>query len=289
MTRKVSISRRSALKTAGAGLAGAFVVRGAARAADAAVKGNIKQSVSRWCYNKVPLDKLCAACKEIGYLSIELLNPKDALAVKEAGLTCAMLNCPGVSIADGFNRAENHDKIIEGLRKTIDFAAENGFPNVITFSGNRKGMADDEGAATCVAGLKKVAGYAEEKKVNIILELLNSKVNHKDYMADHTEWGVQVCQGVGSDRVKLLYDIYHMQIMEGDVIATIRKHKDFIGHVHTGGVPGRNEIDETQELYYPAIMKTLVEVGYAGYVGQEFVPKRDPLTSMAEAFKICDV
>jgi len=289
MTRKVSLSRRSALKTAGTGLAGAFVARGAARAAEAAPKGRIKQSVSRWCYNKIPLDQLCAECKKIGYLSIELLNPKDALAVKEAGLTCAMLNCTGVSIADGFNRTENHEKIVEGLKKTIDFAAEHGFPNVITFSGNRKGISDDEGAANCIAGLKKVAGYAEEKKVTICMELLNSKVNHKDYMCDRTEWGVKVCQGVGSERVKLLYDIYHMQIMEGDVIATFRKFKDYIAHVHTGGVPGRNEIDDTQELYYPAIMRAIAESGYAGYVGQEFIPKRDPLTSMAEAFKICDV
>jgi hydroxypyruvate isomerase len=290
MSRNPKTTRRTALRTAGAGLAGALVARGTARAENApAVKGNIRQSVSRWCYNKVPLDKLCEECKRIGYLSIELLNPDDALAVKKAGLTCALLNCAGVSIAEGFNRTENHEKIIAGLKKTIDFAAENGFPNVITFSGNRKGMSDDEGATNCIAGLKQVAGYAEEKKVTIILELLNSKVNHKDYMADRTEWGATVCKGVGSERVKLLYDIYHMQIMEGDVIATLRKFKDSIGHYHTGGVPGRNEIDETQELYYPAIMKAIVETGYKGFVGQEFVPKRDPLTSMAQAFKICDV
>jgi hydroxypyruvate isomerase len=283
-------TRRSALQAAGAGLAGAFVTRGAARAEDApASKGNIKQSVSRWCYNKIPLDKLCEEAKKIGYLSLELLGPKDAEAVKAAGLTCALLSCGGVSIDNGFNRVENHDKIVTGLKEAIDFCAANGFPNVITFSGNRKGMADDEGATNCITGLKKIAGYAEEKKVTIILELLNSKVNHKDYMADHTEWGAKVCKGVGSERVKLLYDIYHMQIMEGDVIATIRKFKDCIGHYHTGGVPGRNEIDETQELCYPAIMRAIVETGYKGFVGQEFVPKRDPLTSMAQAFKICDV
>lgn len=280
------MGRRSMLKVFGAGVAGAFVAAGPAAAQG---QGRIKQSVSRWCYGKLSLEKLCAEAKRIGYLSIELLSPAEALTVKKAGLTCAMLNCEGVSISDGLNRKENHAKIVQGLRKAIDFAAEHGFPNVITFSGNRKGMSDDEGAANCVEGLKKVAGYAEQKGVTICMELLNSKVDHHDYMCDRTDWGVKVCKAVGSPRVKLLYDIYHMQIMEGDIIATLRKYKEYIGHIHTAGVPGRNEIDETQELYYPAIMRELVKLGYNGYVGQEFVPKRDPIASLEQAFKICDV
>jgi hydroxypyruvate isomerase len=284
--------RRAALKASGAGCVGALAgLRGAPilRAEEAsAVKGHVNQSVSRWCF-KMTLDDLCSAAKKIGYRAIDLLGPKDVGTVKKYGLTCSMLNCEGVSIANGLNRKENHEKIEAGLRKAIDFAAENGLPNVITFSGNRQGMSDEEGAENCVAGLKRVAGYAAEKKVTICIELLNSKVNHKDYMADHTAWGATVCQKVGSERVKVLYDIYHMQIMEGDVIATIQKHKGAIGHYHTGGVPGRAEIDETQELNYPAILRAIVETGYKEFVGQEFIPKRDPLTSLAQAFKICDV
>jgi hydroxypyruvate isomerase len=295
MSQRGRMSRRSALKTGVLGVAGVWVASGAGAEEKPAsgegykVKGNINQSVSRWCYGRIPLDKLCEEAKRIGYKSIELLGEKDVLEVKKLGLTCAMLSGGGGSIRDGLNRKENHDKIEAGLKKSIDFAAENGLPNVICMSGERMGMGDDEGAENCVAGLKRVAGYAEQKKITLCLELLNSKVNHKDYMADHTEWGVKVCQKVGSPCVKLLYDIYHMQIMEGDIIATIKKHKDSIGHYHTGGLPGRNEIDETQELNYAAIMKAIVETGFKGYVGQEFIPKRDPIASMEQAFRICDV
>jgi hydroxypyruvate isomerase len=295
MTKPGEMSRRSALKMGALGAAGAWAAcRVGAEEKPATgegykVKGNINQSVSRWCYGKIALPKLCEEAKRIGYKSIELLGEKDVLEVKKLGLTCAMLSGGGGSIRDGLNRKENHDKIEAGLKKSLDFAAAEGLPNVICMSGERMGMNDDEGAENCVAGLKRVAGYAEQKKVTLCLELLNSKVNHKDYMADHTEWGVKVCQKVGSPYVKLLYDIYHMQIMEGDIIATIKKHKEFLGHYHTGGVPGRNEIDETQELYYPAVMKAIVETGFKGYVGQEFIPKRDPIASMEQAFRICDV
>jgi hydroxypyruvate isomerase len=285
-------SRRDALKAASIAVLAAAGTRAAAEekpASEYKIKGNINQSVSRWCYNKVPFDDLCVAAKKMGYKSIELLGAKEIEAVKKHGLTCAMLSGFGGGIAEAFNRKENHDKLEKSMRDGIDFAAANELPNLITFSGNRKGMADDEGAANCVLGLKRVVGYAEEKKVTIIIELLNSKVNHKDYMADKSAWGVDVCKKIGSERVKLLYDIYHMQIMEGDVIATIKANHQYFGHYHTGGVPGRNEIDETQELYYPAIMKAIVETGYKGWVGQEFIPKRDPLTSMEQAFRICDV
>jgi len=218
---------------------------------------------------------------------VDLLDPRDFPTLKKHGLVCTMVNCN--SIPKGFNRTQNHDELVANLKKAIDATAEAGFPNVIAFSGNRAGMDDEEGAKNCIAGFKKIAGYAEEKKVTICMELLNSK-QHTDYMCDHTAWGAKVCRAVGSPRIKLLYDIYHMQMMEGDIISTMRQFKDCIGHVHTGGVPGRNEIDETQELYYPAIMKALVALKYDGYVAHEFIPRsKDPLASLANAVKICDV
>ena len=247
----------------------------------------VRQSVCRWCYQGVSLDRLAAEAARIGYRSVELLGPEDAAKMKQYGLTCAMLQGTG-PIDNCFNRIENHDRCVSELRTAIDFASDHGLPNVICFSGNRKGMDDEEGLLNCVKGLKRIAGYAEAKGVTVCLELLNSKVDHKDYMADHTNWGVRMVQAVGSNRVKLLYDIYHMQIMEGDVIRTIQENKEYIGHFHTGGVPGRNEIDQTQELNYPAIVRGIVETGYEGFIGQEFVPKRDPLGSLAEGFEICN-
>jgi hydroxypyruvate isomerase len=253
-------------------------------------KGNLKQSVCRWCYGKIPLEKLAEACKKIGYQSVEILSPKEVLTVKSIGLTCAILHMGGaINISNCLNRPANHDKIEDALNEGIDFAAEHKLPNVICFSGNRDKMDDDEGLANCAAGLKRVLGRAEKKGVTIIMELLNSKVDHKDYMCDRTPWGVRLVNMVGSPRFKLLYDIYHMQIMEGDVIRTMQDHKDAIAHYHTGGVPGRGEIDATQELNYTAICQAILKTGYTGYFGQEFIPKRDPITSMAEAFQICDV
>src|SRR5262245_31275705 len=281
------INRRTMMKAGGA--LGALAAVRPAFAADAASKGNIKQSVCRWCYNRIPLEKLAEESAKMGYKSIELLDQKAVLTVKKLGLTCAMLSSPSSKIENCLNRVENHDFIEKDLHNSIDFAAAEGLPNVICFSGNRKGMADDEGMKNCAKGLKRIVGYAEEKKVTLCMELLNSKVNHKDYMCDHTDWGVGLCKMVGSPRFKLLYDIYHMQIMEGDVIRTIKQQKEWLGHYHTGGNPGRNEIDETQELNYPAIMKALVDIGYQGYVGQEFIPKREPLASLAQGFRICDV
>jgi hydroxypyruvate isomerase len=250
-------------------------------------KGNIKQSICRWCYSRIPLPKLAEEAKKLGYVSIELLSPKECLVVKEAGLTCAMMG--GADIANGLNRKENHDRIVKRVTDHIEFAAAEGLPNVICMSGNRKGLDDEKGLEACAEGLKRVLGLAEKKKVTVCMEGLNSKIDHKDYMYDRTTWGVELCKRLGSDRFKLLYDIYHMQIMEGDIIRTIRTHKDYIAHYHTGGCPGRNEIDGTQELNYPAIVKAIVETGYKGYLGQEFLPKRDPVTSLAEAFRLCDV
>ena len=296
------LSRRSALTTlaGSAALVGAGVLRTSTiHAADATpvkLKGNIKHSVSKWCYGKIPLDQFCKAVKAMGIESVELLGENEWPVVKENGLVCAMCNGPD-SIPYGWNRVDHHDKLVAGFEQQIPKVASFGFPNIITFSGNRAGMDDETGIKNCVAGLKRIMPVAEKNNVTVILELLNSKVDHKDYMADHTAWGVEVCKQVGSERLKLLYDIYHMQIMEGDVVRTISGDKNkkiasaapYIGHYHTGGNPGRNEIDDTQELYYPAIMKAIVATGYKGYVGQEFIPKRDPLTSLQQAIQICDV
>jgi len=249
--------------------------------------GRINHSVSRWCYDSLSLDELCVAAVKMGLKSVELLKPAELATVKKHGLVCAMLFSH--SLQDGLSHIENHAECLAKIRESIDAAAEYGFPNVICFSGNRKGVSDEEGIDNTVIALKQIIGYAEKKKVDLCIEYLNSKVNHKDYMFDHTSWGVEVCKKVGSERMKILYDIYHAQIMEGDIIRTIRDNHGYIGHYHTGGNPGRNEIDETQELYYPAIMRAIVETGYKGYVGQEFVPTRDPLTSLAQGVKICDV
>lgn len=249
--------------------------------------GRINQSASRWCYGRIKLDQLCAAAAKIGLKGLDLLGPGDFPLLKKHGLVCTMTNTHGLS--QGLNDKKNHEGCLKRIRDAIEATAEHGFPNVITFPGNRRGMPDDVGVENSVAALKKVAGLAERKKVNICLEYLNSKVDHRDYMFDNMAWGVEVCKKVGSERIKILYDIYHAQIMEGDIIRTIRDNAQYIGHYHTGGNPGRHEIDETQELYYPAIMRAIAETGYKGYVAHEFVPTRDPLTSLAEAAKICDV
>ena len=295
MSRPMQWDRRTVGKAAGAAIAAALATPATVgRAADAAsdkprqAKGNVKQSLCRWCYGGIPLEKLAAEAKRIGYQSIELVTPEEFPKVREAGLTCAMLS--GADAIDrGFNRKKNHEQLLIALRDHIDFAAAHGLPNVICFSGNRNGMSDDEGLANCVVGLKQLVGHAEKKKVTVCMELLNSRVDHADYMCDRSAWGFELAKQVGSPRFKLLYDIYHMQIMEGDVIRTIRDNQEYIGHYHTGGNPGRHEIDETQELNYPAIMQAIVETGYQGYVGQEFIPVRDPIASLEEGFWICDV
>jgi hydroxypyruvate isomerase len=285
-----NLSRRSMMKAVGVGVTASLAsgkLAGKDQAEPHKPKGNIKQSVCQWCYGGIPLEKLTTDAQKMGYQSIELLGPDDILKVKKLGLTCAMVRCS--SISDGLNRKENHDRIEKELTTHINFAADEGIPNVICMAGNRKGLADDEGLKVCAEGLKRVLGLAEKKKVTICMEGLNSKVDHKDYMYDKTIWGVNLCKMLGSDRFKLLYDIYHMQIMEGDVIRNICDHHQYIAHYHTGGNPGRNEIDDTQELNYPAIVKAILETGYKGFLGQEFIPKRDPMKSLAQGFQICDV
>ena len=279
-------NRRTIIKTGLAGLLASSVTVSASPAQ--AESGSIPQSLCRWCYGKMELGDLASTAARIGYKSIELIKPEELPVLKKYGLTCAMIQGAG-TISDCLNRVENHDRIEKEIREMIDFAAAENLPSVLCFSGNRKGMDDAEGLKNCSQGIKKFIGYAEEKGVTVCLELLNSKVNHKDYMADNTEWGVQLCREVGSERFKLLYDIYHMQVMEGDIISSIQNFNQYIGHYHTAGVPGRNEIDESQELYYPAIVKAIKKTGYKGYLGQEFIPVGDPVKAMEDAFRICDI
>ena len=252
------------------------------------LKGNINHSVCKWCYSDFTVEELAKHAVRMGIKSIEIVGPEAFPVLKEYGLVCAMTSGAG-SIPVNLNRLENHAELIPAYKKRINEVADAGFPSVICFSGNRDGMPDDEGMENCAKGIKEIIGEAEKRGVLFCMELLNSKVNHADYMCDHVDWGVQLVDMVGSDNFKLLYDIYHMQIMDGDIIRTIRDYGDYFGHYHTGGNPGRNEIDETQELYYPAIMEAIVESGYTGYVGQEFVPVRDPMTSLRQAIAICDV
>jgi hydroxypyruvate isomerase len=253
------------------------------------LKGNIHHSVSQWCYDDIPLADFAKACKEMGLESIELLNEKDWATVKKAELKCAVGYATDWGIPKGFNRVENHEKLIADFEGMIPKASDAGVPNLICFSGNREGQNDNEGMINCAKGLRKLMPAAEKYGVTIIMELLNS-YGHKDYQCDKTTWGSALCEMVGSERFKLLYDIYHMQIMEGNIIDTITNYIQYIGHIHTGGVPGRHEIDETQELYYPAIMGALVKTGYKGFVGQEFVPsQKDKLASLRKCVRICDV
>jgi hydroxypyruvate isomerase len=252
-------------------------------------KGRIRQSASRWCYQQIPLDELCEKGAQMGLKAIDLLDEKEWEIPRRYGLICSMGYGGGGEIQSAMNRPENHAKIEEAFRKSIPLAAKSGVTNIITFSGNRAGMSDEEGAKNTVAGLNRVKKIAEDHGVTICMELLNSKVDHKDYMCDHTAWGVRVMQEVNSPRVKLLYDIYHMQIMEGDLIRTITQNIDWIGHFHTGGVPGRHELDDKQEVQWAAVMRAIAGTNYAGYVAHEFVPTRDPLTSLREAVDLCDV
>jgi hydroxypyruvate isomerase len=257
---------------------------------DAPLKNRIKHSACRWCYGGVKLDELCTNAAAMGLKSIELLTPEEWPVAKQHGLTCAVaFTVKSNPIHKGFNRVENHDAILKELTERLPLVKEAGIPNQIVFSGNRAGQDDKEGLTNCAKGLKQITPLAEQLGITIVMELLNSKVDHKDYQCDHTTWGVELVQRVGSPRFKLLYDIYHMQIMEGDVIRTVTDHFDSIAHFHTGGVPGRREIDISQELNYKAICEAIAGKGYTGYLGQEFIPSRDAMTSLKEAVAICDV
>jgi hydroxypyruvate isomerase len=287
------MNRNQALKKMAASTVASFALPQIAKSMNALpddVKGNINHSVCQWCYNSIPLEKLCEAAKDMGIKSIDLLNSTQWATATKYGLTCAMAYANDLGLAKGFNDVSLHEKLLKDYTLNIPKAAELGFKNVICFSGNANGLSSEQGLENCAKGLEPVMKVAEKYNVLVSMELLNSKVDHKDYQCDYTNWGVRLCEKLGSPNFKLLYDIYHMQIMEGDVIATIRKNIKYISHFHTGGVPGRHEIDESQELYYPAIMKAIVDTGFKGYVAQEFIPSNpDKLASLKSAITICDV
>jgi hydroxypyruvate isomerase len=259
----------------------------------------IRHSVCKWCHDRIPLEDLCIAAKDIGLESIELLMPADLPTLSKHGLSCAMVSFPtgltagGVTVGTiekAFNRLEHHDALVAAYEPHLTAAAAAGAKNVIVFSGNREGLDDAQGLENCAIGLERILPLAESLGLTLVMELLNSRIDHPDYMCDHTDWGVALCQRLGSRNFGLLYDIYHMQIMEGDVIRTIQRHHECIVHYHTGGCPGRHEIDESQELYYPAILRAIAGTGYTGFVGQEFVPTHaDPLASLRRAVEICSV
>ncbi len=256
----------------------------------APLKGNINHSVCQWCYGSFSVEELCANAKEMGIKAIDLMGPKEWPILKKYGLDSSMCNGAGMGIEKGWNDPVNHEELIKSYSEMIPIVAKAGYKNLICFSGNRNGKDDETGLKNCEEGLKKVLALAEKHKVVLVMELLNSKVDHKDYQCDRTWWGAELAKRLGSGNFKLLYDIYHMQIDEGDVIRNIKTFNQYIGHYHTGGNPGRHEIDETQELYYPAIMKAIIETGFKGYVAQEFIPSRpDKMASLKQAIQICDV
>ena len=295
-----NLSRRCVLqRAAGMGVAGAAALTLPAcavlnkRVERAATKGRIKQSIAHWCFEKYwDVEKTCQIAKQLGCKSVELVEPKYWPMLKEYGLVCAIAHSHWFD--KGMNNPKYHDMCIKKMRDSIEVCAEHGFPNVITFTGFREDIPDDEGIKSCVKGYKKITGYAEKKKVNLCLEILNSRVDvemkgHPDYQGDHTDYCMEIVKRVGSPRMKLLFDIYHVQIMDGDVIRRIRQYKDYIGHYHVAGNPGRGELDDTQEINYKPIMEEIARTGFIGYVGQEFIPTRDPLKSLNEAVVLCDV
>jgi hydroxypyruvate isomerase len=291
-------SRREALKKMAAGTAGLATVGSITSfetEAEAMLwKGNINHSVCYWTHNFLSLDELCTVVKKIGFGAIDLLTPKEWPTAQKHGINCSMCYTAGkISLTEGWNNPANHAWLIKDYQEAVPLVAKAGYKNLICFSGNRKGMDDETGMKNCVDGLKQIMNLAEQNNVIIQMELFNSKVDHKDYMADKSAWGVELCKRIGSPNFKLLYDIYHMQINEGDVIRTIKDHHQYFGHYHTAGVPGRHEINETQELYYPAIIKAINETGYKGYVAQEYMPtgktKEEKITALKKAIKVCDI
>ena len=290
-----SIPRRTAIKSLATGAAAvaatqAITSQVSAAHHDSKLKGNINHSVCKWCYKGIELDPFCEAVKGMGLKAVDLIAIEDFPTLQKHGLSCSLVTGVPGGIKKGLNREENHETLIAWFEEVCPQIRAAGYKQVVCFSGNRDGMSDIQGLANCTKGLKQIVPIAEKHGVTVVMELLNSKVNHADYMADLSSWGVALCDTVGSDAFKLLYDIYHMQIMEGDVIATIRKNHEYYSHYHTGGVPGRAEIDTTQELYYPAIMEAILETGFDGYVAQEFIPAGpNPLASLEAAVQICDV
>jgi len=292
---KSDLSRRTALKnivagTAALGVSAAIPAFAFEAHTTTMLKGNINHSVCRWCFGNMTLDELCIEAKKIGIKAIDLVGPKDWPTLKKHGLHSSLCNGAEINLVDGWNDPKFHATLIKNYSEMIPKVAEAGYTQLICFSGNRRGKDDETGLANCVEGLKQVLPLAEKHGVVLVMELLNSKVDHKDYQCDHTAWGVELAKRLGSENFKLLYDIYHMQIDEGNVISNIKTYNQYISHYHTAGVPGRNEIDSTQELNYPAIMKAIVATGFKGFVAQEFMPKyADKLKSLRDAVNICDV
>ena len=257
------------------------------------LKGNINHSVCRWPFSFLEIRELCRVVKETGFSAIDLVGPADWPVLKQHGIDSSMCNGAEISLTEGWNHREYHPALVKNYTEHIELVANAGYKNLICFSGNREGMDDETGLKNCVEGIKMVLGLAEKKGVVLQMELFNSKVNHPGYMCDNTPWGIELCERIGSPNFALLYDIYHMQIGEGDIIRTITDHHKWFGHYHTAGVPGRNEIDDTQELYYPAIMRAIHRTGFDGYVAQEFISTRETeagkIASLAEAVAICDI
>lgn len=291
------MNRREAIQKAamGASAAAFFPLSAPAsgspqKAPSSQLNGNINHSVCQWCFPTLSLEELCAFANELGLGGIDLIGPSGWATLKKHNLVSTMCNGAEISLVQGFNHKQYHHRLIENYLDHIDLVADAGFTNLICFSGNRNGMDDETGLMNSVEGLKKILGKAEKRGVVIQMELFNSKIDHPDYMCDNSAWGIELCKRLDSPNFKLLYDIYHMQISEGDIIRTIQDHHQYFGHYHTAGVPGRNEIDETQELFYPAIMQAIVATGYKGYVAQEFIPAaNNPLESLKRAISICDV
>jgi hydroxypyruvate isomerase len=290
-------SRRTILKNLAAGSAvlagsGLLGLSGEAKPVHKilSLKGNINHSVCRWCFNAMTIEELCAAAKKIGISGIDLVGPKDWPVLQQHGLYSSMCNGAEINLVDGFNDTQFHGELVKRYAEMIPLVAKAGYKNLICFSGSRRGKDDETGLQNCVKGLQQLLPLAEKHKVVLVMELLNSKINHKDYQCDRTPWGAELVKRTGSENFRLLYDIYHMQIDEGDVINTITTYHPYITHYHTAGVPGRHEIDETQELYYPAIMKAILATGFKGYVAQEFIPvQTDKIASLQKAVITCDV
>lgn len=288
-------SRRTALKnivagTAALGVSGSLSSFAMEEYKSTMLKGNINHAVCRWCFDDLSVEELCIAAKKIGIKAIDLVGPKDWDTLKKHGLDSSMCNGAEINLVDGWNDKKFHPQLIKNYTEMIPLVAKAGYKNLICFSGNTRGKDNETGWNNCVEGLKQVIGLAEKHNVVLVMELLNSKVNHKDYQCDHTAWGVELAKRLGSENFKLLYDIYHMQIDEGNVISNIRQHHPYIAHYHTAGVPGRHEIGDNQELYYPAIIKAILATGFKGYVAQEFIPKeKDKLASLKTAVGICDI
>ncbi|SHJ07646.1 hydroxypyruvate isomerase family protein [Aquimarina spongiae] len=298
---KSKVSRRQVIKNISLGIGavgmGMPVIAGEpekklgnTKSTQSKLKRNINHSACRWCYQDIPLEEFAEKGKDLGLVGIDLLKPDEWEVVKDKGVSCSLATDSFANIIHGFNNSKNHKALQQQYMELISKAADAGIQQVIVFSGNRHGISDELGLENCALGLDTLVKHAERNNVTLVMELLNSKVDHADYQCDHTPWGVRLVDKIGSGNFKLLYDIYHMQIMEGDIIATITKYHKYINHYHTGGVPGRNEINDKQELNYPTIMRAILSTGFNGYVAQEFIPTyQDKLQALKEAILICDV